>query len=195
MSRWRCVHCGYGVRIYGTCPGCDRPAPSPQPECEQCDGTGRRQYSASGYSLGGDVECPVCNGTGSSAAVRLCGPDGVAHYVNAEEYARFNAKPAPSPQPEMPEGFEEFWSMGVWRYVRLDGHGLSVDDMRALLATQGLAIVPAAEVTTPGERKVLEACEGLDEGALRWLHKGTSLDIVTLVEAVLARRAEKETNG
>jgi hypothetical protein len=29
---------------------------------------------------------------------------------------------------------------------------MTLDELRALLATQGLAIVPAAEVTTPGER-------------------------------------------
>ena len=111
-------------------------------------------------------------------------------------------KPAPSPQPEMPEGWvwnayrREFsCSTPAIRLRGLNSVAVSLEELRALLATQGLAIVPAAEVTTPGERKVLEACEGLDEGALRWLHKGTSLDIVTLVEAVLARRAEKETNG
>jgi hypothetical protein len=92
---------------------------------------------------------------------------------------------APSPQPEMPEGFEEFWSMGVWRYVRLDGHGLSVDDMRALLATQGLTIIGAKQ------RAVLDACALLDLDTYLYGDEHEQRDVA---EAELARRAAKDSN-
>jgi hypothetical protein len=69
----------------------------------------------------------------------------------------------PSPQPEMPVvGLHE--SSMVAKRGQLSVYPLTA--IRELLATQGLAIVPAAEVTTPGERKVLEACAAFPDEVL-----------------------------
>jgi hypothetical protein len=88
-----------------------------------------------------------------------CKQGGACMYPRADGSRCSLIEPAPSPQTEMtgsPDG---------WRWYRNAGHDgepyiahmeadveLTLSHLRALLATQGLAIVPAAEVTTPGER-------------------------------------------
>jgi hypothetical protein len=67
----------------------------------------------------------------------------------------------------MPEGW--LWEPDAGGFVRMfgkkTGFCVSVNMLGRLLATQRLAIVPAAEVTTPEERAVLDAWPLLSEDA------------------------------
>lgn len=60
-----------------------------------------------------------------------------------------------------------------------------VDEVRDCLAQDGLHVVSAAD------KAVLDACAALSDGSLRWLVRGTSVDIVALAEAEFARRGVK----
>jgi hypothetical protein len=70
-------------------------------------------------------------------------------------------KPAPSPQPEMPEGWECVTGEDGALFFINEGlkRVLTMSRIKSLLATQGLAIVPAAEVMTPAKQAVLDAAE------------------------------------
>jgi hypothetical protein len=111
-----------------------------------------------------DQRCKDANRFGDG--FECIGPPRCAHGVPVD--AR-EAVPAPSPQPEMPEGVlplspeEEDWFFGNGY-----GHSAGATEVRCLLLhleRMGLAIVPAAEVTTPEERAVLDAWPLLSEDA------------------------------
>jgi hypothetical protein len=101
-----------------------------------------------------DVVCNVCGYSGPTWAHKCR----AQRFVEALEKTAdlpvsvmaSSEMPAPSPHPEMPEHDDPVfpWTCPESRdYVEIP-----LSAIRALLATQGLAIVPAAEVTTPGER-------------------------------------------
>lgn len=89
----------------------------------------------------------------------------------------------------------------IYNHAKPYGHvDLPLSVLRTLLATQGLAIVPAAEVTAPAERKVLEAMAAVPDIQIDMtldLRDELSIQETRVWEAELARRAEKkgETNG
>lgn len=95
-------------------------------------------------------------------------------------------KPAPSAEPETPTD----------RILCIDHTGkwmcwLKLDDLREALSRVGLAIVPAADVVTAEERKVLEASSEAPESELQLLISmpGHPSWEVEHARAELARRA------
>lgn len=72
------------------------------------------------------------------------------------------------------------------------GHGATLAELRALLATQGRAIVPTAEVVTAEERRVLDAMAGVAlESVKRAITSAKRSDKRRVWRAELARRAAK----
>lgn len=96
-------------------------------------------------------------------------------------------KPAPSAEPQMPEGWEfidgefggTFLNEGLCKVM-------SMGRIRQLLATQGLAIVPASDVPTQAET-LLERAEKL----LRQPRAVARAKLADEIAAELARRAAK----
>lgn len=66
-------------------------------------------------------------------------------------------------------------------------------DLGTMLHRYGLAIVPAADVVTPEERAVLDACAVLSTASLEAFGSPASTPWVRFAHAELARRATRET--
>jgi hypothetical protein len=64
------------------------------------------------------------------------------------------------------EETKTFWHMANFLDPADKGFALTIERMRELLATRGLALVPAADVVTPEERAVLDASLAFPEHAL-----------------------------
>lgn len=109
------------------------------------------------------------------------------------------SEPKLLPDVEIPSGWEVIESPGVGVAFRRAGSGyrhITLEVMRDLAATVGLALVPAADVPTPEERAVLEACKALDLSEAKLDEDGlTAGEVETIVDAELARRAAKEAKG
>jgi hypothetical protein len=96
-------------------------------------------------------------------------------------------KHTPSPQPEMPEKMRP---MRVSLFLGDTEYRLTMDELRKVLAAQGLTIVG------PAERAVLDAMAAIPDGTLRVL---LELNVITFsssvldaLKAELALRAAKE---
>jgi hypothetical protein len=90
-------------------------------------------------------------------------------------------QPAPSPQPEMPEG----WSFSPAHGGLFHGHDMviTMQHIRTLLATQGLAVVSAEQ------KAVLDAAEGVTDPYLRNIVRTSAWQWCRdVANAVLARR-------
>lgn len=100
--------------------------------------------------------------------------------------------PAPSAEPQMPEGWEFVPHNGGFFVNEGLSRVLSMSRLTTLLATQGLTIVPVASVVTAEEREVLEAMGAIPQVLLESCHQRalepTCRDAWT---AELARRAAK----
>lgn len=122
-----------------------------------------------------------------------------------------SAQPAPSAEDELVGYSTESEWPEDWRWYRNAAHDgepylahmsadleLTLTNLRAMLRFHGLAIIPAADVPTPEERKVLETMAGIKQ---RWLEDMVRTcagpaewveTCVRLFTAELARRAAKE---
>ena len=125
--------------------------------------------------------------------VWLCTKDGCGHERSAPPVA----PPPASPEP-MPEGWPDGWRW--YNTVRSGGRPylahtsedveLTIDNLRAMLAFQGLSIVDESSA------KVLEACDGISQ---RWLEQYVRIVSPSQVDpnayhwakAELARRGRK----
>jgi hypothetical protein len=109
---------------------------------------------------------------------RLCGLG--FEFVGSEHLSTCPTR-APSPQPEMPEGWRAEFSpfLGTVCFKR-GNSAIALEEIRALLATRGLHVIDAKQ------KAVLDACEAAEITPCTKILKGRSE--WAIVKAELARR-------
>lgn len=195
----RCPHCGCpelltygrvgpgGFMVVTSCPGCKKviqpappvetPKPAPSAEPEHVCQAGREVCDWPG--------CPMNPNRAKPAPSAKPLPGEGTFYPSRQVTER----PVPSAEPQM----QEIYLPCAPGFI----HQMPLEELRALLAAQGLAIVKASDVPSAEDKRVLEAMTDVPEDRLQFIIRRPQLGglLVDACEAELARRGAKGTGG